>query len=52
MINCNLPLWQEADDLASKLRRKGITVPYTGQLGKYNLEEYLGNPVQFREDLW
>jgi predicted nucleic acid-binding protein len=28
-VECDLFLWQEAADLAFKLRRKGITVPYT-----------------------
>ena len=28
-IECNLSLWEEAYRLAFKLRRKGITIPYT-----------------------
>ena len=28
-VECDLPLWHEAADLAFILRRKGITVPYT-----------------------
>ena len=28
-VECDLLLWQEAADLAFRLRRKGITVPYT-----------------------
>ncbi len=28
-VECDSPLWQEAVDLAFKLRRKGVIVPYT-----------------------
>ena len=28
-VKCDSPLWQEAVDLAFKLRREGVTVPYT-----------------------
>jgi predicted nucleic acid-binding protein len=28
-VECDLSLWHEAADLAFRLRRKGITVPYT-----------------------
>ena len=28
-VECNPPLWEKAHSLAFKLRRKGITVPYT-----------------------
>ena len=28
-VECDLPLWQEAVDLAFKLRSKGISIPYT-----------------------